>query len=129
MSWKTNPVMEWSEDGTTWVKISDHGRSPLSITPERIEKKQRMADGTLRRYVIAKKRSFSCSWDHFPSKTTTFLAGGQPGDWMEEFHNRVNGAFYMRLRSGNDIGIADAANLVRTGDSNEQDYNEDRPSN
>ena len=27
MSWQENPVMEWSETGSTWTKISDHGRS------------------------------------------------------------------------------------------------------
>jgi len=94
--------MEWSEDGSTWVKISDHGRSPLSISVERLENKQRMANGTLRRYVVAKKRTFSCSWDNLPNVQVPFLANGQPGDWMEDFHNRVNGAFYMRLRAGSD---------------------------
>lgn len=102
-SWKVNPIMEWSTDGgTTWFLVTDHGRSPLSITVERIENKQRMADGTLRRYVVSKKRSFNCSWDNIPSVETDFLANGEPGEWIEDFHNDVDGAFHMRLREGSD---------------------------
>lgn len=103
MGWTTNPIMEWSTDGgTNWTKISDHGRSPLSVSVERLETKQRMAGGTLRRYVVAKKRTFSCSWENLPDKATTFLANGQTGDWMENFHNTVDGPFHMRLREGSD---------------------------
>lgn len=102
MSWKTNPIMEWW-DGFSWVKISDHNRSSLSIDIERIENKKRMADGTLRRYVVSKKRSFSCSWDNLPSKKVQLLANGEAGEWMEEFHNTHDGAFMIRLREGSDI--------------------------
>lgn len=102
MSWKTNPIMEWW-DGFSWVKISDHNRSPLSVDIERIENKKRMADGTLRRYVVSKKRSFSCSWDNLPSKKVQLLANGEAGEWMEEFHNTHDGAFMIRLREGSDI--------------------------
>lgn len=114
MAWTTNPIMEWF-DGSAWVKISDHGRSPLSIAVERIENKQRMADGTLRRYVVAKKRTFSASWDNLPDKATDFLANGQPGEWMEEFHNSNDGSFKMRLRAGSDEATTLATALTRTG--------------
>jgi hypothetical protein len=114
MSWKTNPIMEWW-DGDSWVKISDHGRSPLSISVDRIETKERMADGTLRRYVVAKKRTFSCSWDNLPDKNVSFLANGQSGEWMEEFYNDNDGAFAMRLRAGTDEATALAEALTRTG--------------
>lgn len=100
MAWTTNPIMEW-HDGTNWIQISDHGRSALSISIERIENKNRMADGTLRRYVVAKKKNFSCSWDNFPSVKTSFLANGDwAGNEMEAFHNSTDGAFQMRLRAG-----------------------------
>lgn len=104
MSWTTNPIMEWSTDGgTTWTKVTDHGRSPLSISVERIESKQRMASGTLRRYVVAKKRTFSCSWENLPDRLTSFLANGEtPGQWIENFHDTTDGSFLMRLRAGSD---------------------------
>jgi len=49
-----NAIMFW-HDGTQYRKITDHGRSPLQVSIERIEKKQRMADGTLRRHSICKE--------------------------------------------------------------------------
>lgn len=102
-TWKTNPIMEWSSDGgTTWFQISDHGRDPLQISVERIENAQRMADGTLRRYVVAKKHTFSCSWSGIPSATGAQLANGQPGSWIENFHDTINGSFLVRLRAGSD---------------------------
>lgn len=106
MAWTTNAGMEWSFDnGATWTRISDHGRSPISVSVERIETKQRMADGRMRRYVVSKKRTFSASWENFPDKATTFLANGQPGNWMENIHNTENGSFHIRLRSGSDDGV------------------------
>lgn len=106
MGWTTNALMEWSTDnGVTWTRISDHGRSPLSVDVDRIETKQRMADGTLRRYVVSKKRSFSCSWENLPDKAVSFLANGQSGSWMENFHNTVDGSFMMRLRAGSDMDV------------------------
>lgn len=103
MGWTDNPIMEWSTDGgATWTKISDHGRSPLSVSVERIENKQRMANGTLRRYVVSKKRSWSTSWENLPDKNVAFLANGQAGSWMENFHNTVDGSFHMRVRAGSD---------------------------
>lgn len=106
MSWKTNSIMEWSLDGgTTWNRISDHGRAPLTISVERIENKQRMADGTLRRYTVAKKRTFSTSWDNLPSKAGNWLANGEPGEWMENVHDTEDGSFHIRLREGDDIDL------------------------
>lgn len=102
-SWTTNPIMEWSVDGgANWTKISDHGRGPLVVSVERTENKQTMADGTRRRHNVAKKRTWQTSWENLPDKASTFLTNGQPGDWMETFHNTTDGAFLMRLREGAD---------------------------
>jgi len=86
-------------------KITDHNRGPLDESVERIEKKQRMADGTLRRYTVAKKRKWSCSWENLPSKTgvTGYLNtadGGYAGQDIEAFHNAHDGEFNMQLRKG-----------------------------
>lgn len=111
MSWKNNAIMYWSTDNITYNMISDHNRAPLDISVERIENKNRMADGTLRRYSIAKKRTFSTSWDMFPSKITPSYGGrtglgtvdaGWAGEDIETFHNANNGRFYMKLRKGID---------------------------
>jgi hypothetical protein len=100
MTWKDNVLVEWSLDGSTWTKISDHGRADFNVGVTRIENKQRLGNGSMRRYVVAKKRTFQLSWSNLPDKATSFLVNGQTGQWMENFHDTVDGAFYMRVRQG-----------------------------
>src|SRR5689334_1520192 len=111
MAWTDNALMFWSTNGTAWNKITDHNRSPLDIDYERIEKKSRMVEGTLRRYSRAKKRTFSVSWTLIPSRRDATrdgraglntVDGGWAGEDIEFFHNTVDGAFYMKLRGGDD---------------------------
>lgn len=85
-----NAIMYWN--GT---KVTDHNRSELSVDVERIETSNRMADGTLRKYVIADKRTFSCSWDDLPKLTTQTVDGGWGGAAIESFYNSTVGAFTL----------------------------------
>lgn len=105
MGWQENAIMQWRDAGGIWRKITDHNRSPLDISVERIENKQRMVDGTLRRHVITKKRTFSASWDMLPSTNakgtgTGTVDGGWAGEDIQEFHNETDGEFQMQLRGG-----------------------------
>jgi hypothetical protein len=102
--YKDNTIMYW-HDGTQFRKITDHGRSSLSETIERIENKSRTVDGTLRRYSVTKKRAWSCSWDMLPSTNTKVKGiktadGGYAGEDIEAFHDSKDGAFQMQLRRG-----------------------------
>lgn len=111
--WRDNTIMLWNDNGS-WVKITDHNRAPLSETIERLENKQRMVDGTLRRYVVGKKRSWSCSWANLPSTNSkvsglTTADGGWAGEDMENFHNRTDGPFQIQFRRG-DGTVVPAAN-------------------
>lgn len=120
MSWKTNTIMEWSIDnGSTWIKVTDHGRSELRVSTDPIESKQRMVSGRLRKYSVAKKRTFSWSWENLPDKAVSFLANGTThGNWLEAFYNSTDGEFLMRLRSGSDQSVT---NLTRTGTEDDAD--------
>jgi hypothetical protein len=119
VAWTDNSIMFWWEDGRTtypdgtaraaktagWKKITDHGRSPLNIDIERIENKQRMVDGTMRRYTVTKKRTWTTSWANLPSTNSkangfTTADGGYAGEDIEEFHNAHNNEFPMQLRRG-----------------------------
>lgn len=111
MGWQENAIMYWSTDQTEWHRISDHNRAPLGIGVERIEKSMRTVDGTLRRYSVTKKRSFDLSWTNFPSKISPSYGGktgigtvdgGWAGEDIENFHNTVDGDFWIRLRKGDD---------------------------
>ena len=115
MSWKTNPIMEWSFDGgTSWVRVPDHGRSPLDTSVERIGESKRVASGMLRRYTVAKKRTWSLSWENLPDKAVDFLANGTGGaDWLEYRFNQTDGDFLMRIRKGSDVGASTVAENYR----------------
>lgn len=103
--------MSWRSPAGTIVKVSDHGRSALSEDWERIETKTRMADGTLRRYSVAKKRIWSCSWTNLPS--TNLIANGfhtvdsgMAGEDIETWVNTVDVPFRMILRRGSARDLA-----------------------
>lgn len=100
MSYLENQIMEW---GTS--KVSDHNRSPLQVENELIERKSRMADGTLRKYIVAVKKRWSCSWEEFPSHNNIpgsgTVDGGMSGTEMLEFYeDNLNKPFIMTLKDG-----------------------------
>jgi hypothetical protein len=53
----------------SFIILSDHSRSAIDITNERIEQRQRMANGTMRSFFIADKLSISTSWSMLPSRS------------------------------------------------------------
>lgn len=53
----------------SFIILSDHNRSPISIETQRIEQKSRMVNGTMRTYHIADKLTISTSWDMLPSRS------------------------------------------------------------
>lgn len=59
-----------STQAGTWYKLTDHNRQPIEINTEIIESQSRMANGKMRKYVIAQKKIISTSWEFVPSKTS-----------------------------------------------------------
>lgn len=93
-------LIRWTGNGGT-IQISDHNRSSLSVEVERIETKTRMANGTMRKYHVADKHTFSTSWEMLPN-TNVFTVDGHAGaDEMETFYSANEGAFSLRLTLGN----------------------------
>lgn len=60
----------------TTIKLSEHNRQPASIQTNRIEKTQRMSNGTLRKFFVADKKSINISWTMLPSFSTFTVDGG-----------------------------------------------------
>lgn len=52
----------------SFIILSDHNRQPIDVSNERIENRQRMANGTMRSYFIADKLTITTSWDLLPSR-------------------------------------------------------------
>jgi len=76
-----------SLNGTTWYKLTDHNRREIEISPTLIEKENRMANGTLRKFVTAKKDIISVSWDFLPAKSNDIVDGNYSGSWIQSFYN------------------------------------------
>jgi hypothetical protein len=85
-------LMRWNGNS-----ITDHNRAQLSIDVERIEKKQRMANGTMRKYIVADKRIFSTSWTMLPKLTSQTVDGFWGADAIESFYNTQTGYFTLEL--------------------------------
>lgn len=59
-------------------KFTDHNRSTLNFSYEQIENSVRTANGTMRKFVIAQKRSFDVSWEMLPTNSA-YVVDGLPG--------------------------------------------------
>ena len=68
------------------IKLSEHNRQPISIQTNRIEKQQRMSNGTLRKFFIADKKSISVSWNMLPSFSTFTADGGYGAMDIKSFY-------------------------------------------
>jgi hypothetical protein len=101
-----------SLDGTTWYKLTDHNRDPFKVSYEVIDKTSRMADGTMRRYVVARKHKITSSWklttswtpdavDYNAADTTT----GKAGAWIKAFYeaNVFNPVYVKIINAGETV--------------------------
>ncbi|AYB70899.1 hypothetical protein SEA_YABOI_62 [Streptomyces phage Yaboi] len=88
-------LMRWNNNA-----ITDHNRGELSLDVERIEKKQRMVDGTMRKYIVADKRTFSVSWQSLPHTAAYTVDGFWGANEIENFYNNTPGAFTLELSYG-----------------------------
>ena len=55
-------------EGEDFIILSDHNRSSISLSKQRIETRNRMINGTMRSYHTADKINISCSWTRLPSR-------------------------------------------------------------
>lgn len=81
-------------------RLTDHNRSAIVISPERIENRKRMANGTLRNFVVAQKRKIKTSWDDLPNKDSLTVDGFWGAESMVDFYNITFGEFTLRLSYG-----------------------------
>ena len=81
----------WIKSGGVYYKPSEHNRSEFSINPQRIEKTQRMSNGTLRKFFIADKRNFNLSWDMLPHTSALTVDGGWGAKDLRDFYYGAGG--------------------------------------
>ncbi len=64
----TGLVSPTGEEGTNFIVISDHNRSPISMDQRRLESRTRMVSGNMRSYYTDDKVMLSTSWNMLPSR-------------------------------------------------------------
>lgn len=87
MAYAVEAGLQVSLDGLNWYPLTDHNRKEIRANPEVIEKAERMANGTMRKYVIAKKMKISTSWEFIPSKTDQTVDLFYSSEWLTAFYN------------------------------------------
>lgn len=103
-------------DGTfKYNKVTEHNRSPIEISNIRIEKQQRMANGTLRKYFIADKKRFSTSWTMLPSYADLTVDGAWGAQDLRTFYNSTEGQSSFNIR----------INLAKDGTNQESSNHEE----
>jgi hypothetical protein len=101
-------------EGEDFIILSDHNRSPVDFSVDRIENRKRMVNGHMRSYHIADKLKVSTNWNLLPSrafnKDPDFSVNGNPvatslveytadggagGSDLLNWYNSNPGSFYM----------------------------------
>jgi hypothetical protein len=98
MAYKIQAGIQLSLDGLTWYKLTDHNRQPIQIDVELSVSSSRMANGAMRKYIVAKKHKISTSWTFLPTKTAETADGNYGAAWMESFYNANAGVpIYVKV--------------------------------
>ena len=95
-------IMLWGTAGSqSLTRTTEHNRSPVNIAYEKIETANRMIDGTMRKWVISEKRTWSVSWEMVPHTSLRTVDGGMGGQEMENFYTLNPYEFTMEIRQPN----------------------------
>jgi len=86
MAYLLQAGIQLSLDNVNWQKLTDHNRDPISVSQELIESQSRMANGKMRKYVVAQKNTISVSWNYVPSKTSETVDLNHSSAWLESFY-------------------------------------------
>lgn len=81
-------------------KLSDHNRTPISISMTQIENKQRMANGTLRKFFIATKRTLKVAWTDLPRQDAITVDKHWGANSLKSFYDTHKGDFYVTINYG-----------------------------
>jgi len=87
------------QDGS-WYKLTDHNRQPISITYTLVEQADRMANGTMRKYVIARKFTHKIQWKEVPTYDPFLVDYPANGPaWIKAFYEgNYNNPIYVRFQ-------------------------------
>lgn len=98
-------IMRWIDpvDPATLYYPTEHNRAALSVDVEQIGNKNRMVNGTLRKWHVADKRTWSTSWSNVPHLSQFTVDGKMGGEAMEDFYYSHPGAFTLEIIDGGGV--------------------------
>lgn len=92
-------IMLWGgKDDVSLTRVTEHNRAPVDVSWESIETSERMINGTLRKWLVTRKRTWSTSWEMVPHSTNRTVDGGMGGEAMESFYESKPAEFAMEIR-------------------------------
>jgi len=98
MAYLLEAGIQVSLDNVNWQKLTDHNREPINISTEIIETQARMANGKMRKYIVAQKKTISVSWSYVPSKTSETVDLNNSAAWLESFYkSNVGSPIYLKV--------------------------------
>jgi len=103
---------------TKFRRVSEHNRSEFSISTNRIERQERMANGFLRKYFVADKKQFNVSWEMLPSFRNESVDGAWAAEDLKAFYESSKGKTSFRIK----INPTTFAISTIEGGSLEDDY-------
>lgn len=81
-------------------RVTDHNRSEIAVNFDRIENRKRMANGTMRNFVVAQKRKIGANWDDLPGESAKTVDGFWGAYALRDFYNSTHGEFTLTLSYG-----------------------------
>lgn len=84
---KITPIVSGTPLTASAITLTDHNREPVQIAEEKIEQSARMANGTMRKYIVATKKSFSTTWSDLPNSGSATADGKSGLNEMNTFYN------------------------------------------
>ena len=79
-----------NSNNMVWYKLSDHNRQPINITYTLIESTDRMANGTLRKFIVARKFIIKADWKDLPSLDSNLV------DYITKNGDYAKGAAWIK---------------------------------
>lgn len=93
-----NILLPADKDTLKFRRVSEHNRSEFGIGNNRLKQSARMANGTLREFIVADKKTFSVSWSMLPSFRNETVDGAWGAEDLKTFYESIAGKKSFRIK-------------------------------
>jgi hypothetical protein len=107
-----NNLTEGNKNLLKFRRVTEHNRGEFTNRTLRVEQSQRMANGLLRKYVIADKQQWDISWSMVPSYRNETVDGAWAAEDLKTFYESTAGRGSFRIKintSHNPSNIEDSS--------------------